>query len=316
MNDRVQLPMVTPADIDAAANRLAPYVRITPTVLAGNDLGLATVATLKLELLQHTGSFKARGAFNRILLSDIPQTGVIAASGGNHGAAVAFAAATLGLRAEIFVPSSSPAMKRDRIVALGGHVTVVDGMYDDAQAAAQARQRETGALAVHPFDDVDVVAGQGSMSRELQRQVPQFDTLLVATGGGGFIAGQAAWWQGRVKVVSVEPDTSCCLHAARQAGEPVDVEVSGRAADSLGSRRLGTVAWSVVRQYVAESVTVSDSDIAAAQHALWDTFRLVVEPGGAAAVAALRSGAYAPAPGERVVVVVCGANCDPSSVVN
>jgi threonine dehydratase len=281
----------------------------------GSEIGLPAGTTLKLELLQHTGSFKPRGAFNRMLAADIPSAGVIAASGGNHGAAVAFASRALGVPAEVFVPSSSPAMKRDRIASLGATVTVVDGLYDDAQAAAEARQQLTGALAVHPFEHPDVVAGQGTMSGELESQLPGFDTLLVATGGGGFIAGQAAWWQSRLRVVSVEPHTSCCLHAARQAGQPVTVPVSGRAADSLGAKRLGEVAWTIVRDHVHESVTVSDDDIADAQRAAWDALRLVVEPGGAAALAALRSGAYVPSAGERVVVVLCGANCDPSTVI-
>lgn len=308
-------PAVTPADIEAAAARLAGHVRVTPVIeVSANELDLPCGATLKLELLQHVGSFKPRGAFNRVLAADVPAAGLIAASGGNHGAAVAFVARSLGHRAEIFVPSSSPPMKRERIAALGAAVHVIDGLYDDAQAAATERQLATGALAVHPFDHPDVVAGQGTMARELEQQVAEFDTVLVATGGGGFTAGQAAWFAGRRQVVSVEPETSQCLHAARLAGRPVPVTVAGVAADSLGARQLGSIAWSVVERYVAHSLTVSDDAIRAAQRLLWDRLRLVAEPGGATALAALHSGAYVPQPGERIVVVVCGSNCDPATV--
>jgi threonine dehydratase len=306
---------VTPQHIDAAAALIEPHVRRTPVLFVGAELGCPSDTALKLELLQHTGSFKARGAFCRMLRADIPASGVIAASGGNHGAAVAFAARELGVRAEVFVPSSSPVLKRERIASFGAAVTVVDGLYDDAQAASEARQQVTGALAVHPFDHADVVAGQGTMSRELETQVPQLDTLLVAVGGGGFAAGQAAWWQSRIKVVTVEPESSRCLFEARRAGRPVEVSVSGRAADSLGAKQLGAVAWSVVEHHVADAVVVTDDDIADAQRAAWQWLRLVVEPGGAAALAALRCGAYRPAPGERVAVALCGSNCDPASVM-
>ncbi|MBI4935003.1 MAG: threonine/serine dehydratase [Actinobacteria bacterium] len=310
--------MITPDDIERAASRLHGRVRVTPVLqLAAGELDLPMPLTLKLELLQHVGSFKPRGAFNRVLAArdQIPEAGIVAASGGNHGAAVAFVGRALGIHAEVFVPSSSPAMKRDRIAALGATVHVIDGLYDDAQAAATEHQARTGALAVHPFEHPDVVAGQGTMARELEQQFDAFDTVLVASGGGGFTAGQAAWFQSRKRVVSVEPETSQCLHAARMAGEPVPVSVAGVASDSLGARRLGEVAWSVVQHHVAHSVTVSDDDIRAAQRLLWDRLRLVVEPGGATALAALQSGAYAPDTGERVVVVVCGSNCDPNTVM-
>jgi threonine dehydratase len=313
-------PAVTPADIRAAAARINGRVRVTPIlpVAASEfDLPFANALTLKLELLQHVGSFKPRGAFNRVLAAGpIPEAGLIAASGGNHGAAVAFVAQALGIRAEVFVPSSSPAMKRERITSLGATVRVVDGLYDDAAAAAVERQQESGALAVHPFEHRDIVAGQGTMSLELESQMTPagFDTMLVATGGGGFTAGQAAWFEGRRRVVSVEPATSQCLNAARLANEPVDVTVAGVASDALGARRLGDVAWSVVQPYVAHSVTVDDDAIRAAQRLLWDRLRLIVEPGGATAFAALHSGAYVPEPDERIVVVVCGANCDPATV--
>jgi threonine dehydratase len=306
--------------IDAAHARIGAYVRRTPVlVTAPGELGVPVGLTLKLELLQHTGSFKARGAFNRILSAaewdDVPPAGLLAASGGNHGAAVAFAARRLGYPAEIFVPSSSPPMKRDRIASFGATVRVIDGLYDDAQAAANERQAASGALLVHPFDHPHVVAGQGTMSRELDDQLPDgYDTLVVATGGGGFTAGQAAWIRTSRKVVSVEPATSRCLHAAREAGWPTVVPVSGLAADSLGARQIGDVAWSIVEQFVDDAVLVADDDIRATQRVLWDELRLIVEPGGAAALAALRCGAYVPEPGERVVVAVCGSNADPASI--
>jgi threonine dehydratase len=307
---------VTPDDIERAAERLVGRIRLTPVVAAGSaDLGVPSDTVLKLELLQHTGSFKTRGAFHRVLTAGpMPAAGLIAASGGNHGAAVAYVARELGYPAEIFVPSTSPAMKRDRIASFGAAVIVVDGYYDDAQDAADSRAAESGAFAVHPYDHAAVVAGQGTMARELEGQAPGLDTVVVACGGGGFIAGQAAWFRDRVRIVSVEPDSSQCLRAAKAADQPVDVEVSGLAADSLGARRIGEVPWALVERFVDEAVTVPDEEIRAAQRALWSALRLVVEPGGAAALAALRTGAYRPARGERVAVAMCGANCDPATV--
>ncbi|MFN8020665.1 MAG: threonine/serine dehydratase [Acidimicrobiales bacterium] len=312
-------PLVSPDMIAAARARVSPFVRRTPIISTRpGELGLSHGVALKLELLQYTGSFKIRGAFNKILAlasgPGVPEAGLVAASGGNHGAAVAYAARRLGYRAEIFVPSSSPAMKRDRIASFGATVHVVEGLYDDAQAAANAHQFDTGAVLVHPYEDVDVVAGQGTMAAELGDQLDSYDTLMTASGGGGFTAGQAAWVRDTRKVVSVEPVTSNCLQAALQAGEIRDVQVSGVAADSLGARRLGAIAWSVVRHYVDLAVVVTDDDIRSAQRALWDELRLIAEPGGAAALAALRCGAYVPERGERVVVVVCGSNCDPATI--
>ena len=311
-------PPVTRDDIDAAAARIAPHVRRTPTIdvaLPGADgpVGL----TLKLELLQHTGSFKARGAFNRVLSAPaVPEAGLVAASGGNHGLAVAHVATRLGHRAEIFVPEASPAAKVERLRAFGPDVVVhvTGALYADAQEASSLRAAESGALVVHPYDQAEVVAGQGTMARELAEQAPDLDTVLVAVGGGGLIAGAACWYGGSVRLVSVEPERSCALARAVEAGEPVDVEVGGVAADSLGARRVGDLAFAAARHAVSRFLTVTDDAIVAAQRLLWSELRLVAEPGGAAALAAVTSGAYRPEPGERVGVVVCGANTDPAGV--
>jgi threonine dehydratase len=301
--------LVTPDDVGRAAERIGNRVRRTPVLDHGP-------LVLKLELLQHAGSFKTRGAFNRVLGErSIPPAGLIAASGGNHGAALSYVGRALGIPTEIFMPTTSPDIKRSNIERFGATVTVVDGYYDDAQAAAEARRAETGALEIHPYDHPATVAGQGTMGRELDEQIDGFDTILVAAGGGGFISGQAAWFRDRVRLVSVEPETSQCLRAATMAGQPVDVEVGGVAADSLGARRLGAVPWALVTRFVDESVVVPDDAIRSAQRELWDELRLIAEPGGAAALAAIRTGAYAPAAGERVVVVVCGSNCDPATVM-
>ncbi len=301
-------PAVTPDDIERAAELIGSRVRRTPVI---EHDGLI----LKLELLQHAGSFKTRGAFNRVLSApQLPGAGMITASGGNHGAALSYVGSQLGIATEVFMPSTSPAIKRANIERFGAAVTVIDGYYDDAQRAADERLAVTGALMVHPFDHPATVAGQGTMARELDEQVGWFDTLVVATGGGGFTAGQAAWFRERVRIVSVEPETSQCLRAALGAGAPVEGAVSGLAADSLGAKRVGDVPWSIVRRFVDDAVVVSDDGIRDAQRALWDDLRLIVEPGGAAAIAAIQSRAYVPAPGERVVVVVCGSNCDPATI--
>jgi threonine dehydratase len=301
-------PAVTPDDVERAAALIEGRVRRTPVIDHGP-------LALKLELLQHAGSFKTRGAFNRVLSeSSLPSAGVITASGGNHGAALSYVGGVLGVRTEVFMPSTSPDIKRRNIERFGATVRVVEGFYDDAQAAADARQAATGATMIHPYDHPATVAGQGTMGRELEDQVGAFDTLVVAAGGGGFVAGQAAWFRDRVRIVAVEPETSQCLRAARLAGEPVDVPVSGVAADSLGARRLGGVPWSIVRHFVDDAVVVPDDAIRDAQRELWDELRLIAEPGGAAALAAIRVGAYAPASDERVVVVVCGSNCDPATI--
>ncbi len=298
-------------EIEEAVERITGRVRTTPVM----DLDVAgTVVAAKLELLQHTGSFKPRGAFNRMLAEELPAAGVVAASGGNHGLAVAHVARTLGVHAAIFIPEVTPAVKRDRMVEMGAEVVAVGAIYDDSLEASRVRVAETGALEVHAYDHRLTVAGQGTMGREILRQVPDADTILVAVGGGGLIAGVAAWVQGDAAVVSVEPEKIPAMAAALDAGHPVEVEVSGIAADSLGAKAIGQVPFDVARRHVDHAVLVSDDAIREAQRFLWRSTRLVVEPGGATAMAAILSGAYRPEPGERVVVVVCGSNTDPGSV--
>ena len=314
---RAGIATPTRADIEAAADRVGPHVRRTPVLRAEPvAFGADAPLELKLELLQVTGSFKPRGAFNRMLTADLGPAGVVAASGGNFGLAVGHAARSLGQHAEIFVPSTSPAAKIDKVRATGADVRVIDGYYDEASAAAAARHDESGAVWMHPFDQFQVVAGQGTIAAELSEQVPDADAVLVAVGGGGLIGGIASWYAGvDVRVVGVEPSSSRCLHDALAAGGPVDVPVAGRAADSLGARRVGDISYAVASAgHVEEVVLVEDDAILEAQRAIWQELRILAEPGGAAALAAVRSGAYIPSEGERLVVLVCGANGDPSGV--
>jgi threonine dehydratase len=308
------LMTVGPKDILAAAERIAGRVRRTPT-LELDPFGTASVVA-KLEFLQHTNSFKPRGAFNKLLSSEVPPAGVIAASGGNFGSAVAYAAREVGVPAEIFIPATSPQAKVDRVRGYGAHVTIVDGYWAEAQVAAEERQAETGALQMHPFDQPEVIAGQGTIGLELDEQVPDLDTVLVAIGGGGLIAGIAAWFQRRVRVVGVEPAACATMTAALEAGEPVVAEVGGVAADSLGSARVGDNTFEIVRDQVDRVVLVEDDAIREVQRAYWNEFRFIVEPGGAAALAALTSSAYLAGAGERIVVLASGANCDPASVTD
>jgi threonine dehydratase len=303
------------AAVVAARERIAGRIRVTPTLEPGRGaFGLSLPVVLKVELLQHTGSFKPRGAFNRILSADVPPAGVIAASGGNFGLAVAYAAGELGHRAEIFVPETSPLVKAERIRQRNAHVRIVPGYYADALEACERRAEETGALFMHAYDQPEVVAGQGTIGAELSEQVPDADTVLVAVGGGGLIGGIAAWYAGDVRVVGVEPQACPTLARALEAGEPVDAPVGGIAADSLGPRRAGAIATEIAKHHVERVVLVSDEAIVEAQRRLWDDVRLVAEPGGAAALGALVCGAYRPEPDERVVVLVCGANTDPGSI--
>jgi len=309
---------VTRDDVLAAHERIRDYVRRTPVLpLESGSLvrGEAQII-LKLELLQHTGSFKPRGAFSKLLASRVPEAGVIAASGGNFGRAVAHAAHTLGHPAEIFVPETSPAAKIDGIRDLGALVRVVPGYYAEAAAAMERRAAESGALLMHPFDQPEVVAGQGTIGIELTEQIPDVDTVLIAIGGGGLVAGIASWLEGSgVKVVGVEPEAAPSMTAALAAGEPVTTAVGGIAADSLGAARVGQIALETVMRDVAGVVLVPDAAIRDTQIWLWRHCSLVAEPGGAAATAALLCGAYLPRPGERVAVLVCGANCDPGDVM-
>jgi threonine dehydratase len=277
-------------------------------------IGDLSPITFKLELLQHAGSFKPRGAFNRLLSADRPTGGVIAASGGNHGAAVAYAAHSLGLSAEIFVPAVTPAAKVARIASYGARVVQGGDTYAEALVASRLRQAETGALEVHAYDHADVLAGQGTVGREFEHDAPDLTHILVATGGGGLIGGVAAWYAGSATIISVEPEGCPALHEALRSGKPVDAPVGGLAADSLGARRVGALMFPIAQRFVGQAVLVSDDAILAAQRLLWDQFRLVAEPGGATALAALLSKRFAPPAGARVGVVLCGANTDPAKI--
>lgn len=296
--------------IRATHDVIAGHVRCTPTIdVDAADFGLAPARLcLKLELLQHAGSFKARGAFANLLLRRVPAVGVVAASGGNHGAAVAFAAQVLGVPATIFVPRIASAAKRERIEQYGARLEIVGERYADALAASEAYVTESGALPVHAFEQHETLLGQGTVGLEWQTQAPDLDTVLVAVGGGGLIGGIAAWYRGSARIVAVEPHAAPTLHRALAAGRPVDAAAGGIAADSLAPRRVGELMFPLAQQFVASAVLVSDDAIVAAQHTLWRTLRVVAEPGGAAALAALLTGAYRPQAGERVGVLVCGGN--------
>ena len=300
---------VGPREIAEVREIIRPYVRVTPVVeVRGKDFGLADFPiVLKLELLQHSGSFKARGAFTNLLTRKIPAVGVVAASGGNHGAAVAYAAMRLGVPAKIFVPTVTSPAKVARIRAYGAELAIVGDLYADALAASEAWIAQTAALPLHAYDQTETLLGQGTLGMELAEQAT-VDTVLVSVGGGGLIGGVAAWFAGSVKVVGVEPELAPTLTEALKAGRPVDAPAGGIAADSLAPRRVGELMFPIARAHVARVLLVSDEAIRRAQEVLWSAVRIVAEPGGAAAFAALLSGAYAPAAGERVGVVVCGGN--------
>jgi len=274
-----------------------------------SELGLpAGPLTLKLEQMQHSGAFKARGAFTNLLTREIPKAGVVAASGGNHGAAVAYAAMRLNKPASIFVPSVSSPAKIARIRDYGADLHVGGNLYDEALAASKAWMQQTGAMAVHAFDQNETIMGQGTLALELERQAPDIDTVLVSVGGGGLVAGIAAWYAGRVKVIGVEPTTAPTLTKALEAGRPVDAEAGGLAADSLAPRRIGERVFPIAQKYAPRTILVTDEAIAEAQKILWRALRIVAEPGGACAFSAITSGAYKPATGERVAVVISGGN--------
>ena len=306
------------AHITDAAARLAPYVRTTPVLTVdAADLGLAAdraPVVLKLELVQHAGSFKARGAHLHLLAGDVPPAGVVAASGGNFGVAVAYAARRLGVPATVFVPDSSAPAKLGRLRSLGAKVEVVPGLYDDALDASRAAATQTGARFLHAFDQPEMILGSGTLAAELAGQA-DVDRVLVAVGGGGLIGGIASWYRGEVAVTGVETAGCRTLDAALAAGRPVDVDVSGIGSDALGARRAGALAFAAAERWVDRVVVVSDDDVVEAQRRLWSAFRLATEPAGAAALAALTTGAVAD-PGERVAVVVCGANVDPATLAS
>ena len=301
---------ITRERIAATEAVIRPHIRRTPLIQTDlADFGLpAAPVIFKLEMLQHSGSFKARGAFANLLLRRVPEAGIVAASGGNHGAAVAYAAQQLGVPATIFVPDITSPAKAERIRGYGAQLMIAGARYANALAASEIHVERTGAMAVHAYDQAETLLGQGSVGLELEQDAPGIDTLLVAVGGGGLIGGIAAWYEGRTRIVAVEPEQSPTLHAAFAAGAPIDAPAGGIAADSLAPRRVGQLMFPIARAHVERIVLVTDDAIRQAQAALWSSLRLVAEPGGAAAFAALLSGRYRPSPGERVAVLVCGAN--------
>jgi threonine dehydratase len=292
------------------ARRLRPYVRRTPVLeVSGADFGLADCRlALKLELTQYSGSFKVRGAFANLLMRQVPPSGVIAASGGNHGAAVAFAARRLGVPAEIFVPRISSPAKIERIRREGAVLEVGGDLYADALAASERRAAETRALVVHAYDQVETLLGTGSLAAEWEEQAPRLDAVLVSVGGGGLLGGVASWFERRVRVVGVEPELAPTLTRALDAGRPVDAEAGGIAADALAPRRVGEVMFPLARRFVERVVLVSDAEIEKSRQALWDELRIATEPGGAAAFAALLSGRYPCRAGETIGVLISGGN--------
>jgi threonine dehydratase len=296
--------------IRATETLIRPYIRRTPVIeLDGAEFGLAPVRLwLKLELLQHTGSFKPRGAFAGMLTRKVPRAGVVAASGGNHGVAVAYASQQLSKPARIFVPTVSSPTKTARIRSYGAELVITGDRYNDALAASEQWAAESGALPIHAYDQPETLLGQGTVGLEFEEQAPGLDTLLVAVGGGGLIGGVAAWYAGGVKIVGVEPEAAPTLWNALRAGRPVDSEAGGIAADSLAPKRVGELMFPIAQNYVQQVVLVPDEAIHQAQRTLWQAVRVAAEPGGAAAFAALLSGAYQPSPGERVGILVCGGN--------
>ncbi len=298
------------AAIARAAALIAPYIRRTPVIeVDGADFGFAGHRlAFKLELLQHAGSFKTRGAFSNLLTRNVPAAGVIAASGGNHGAAVAYAAQRLGKPATIFVPSVSSAAKMARIRGYGANLVVSGDRYADALAESERFAAQTGGLPIHAYDQPETLMGTGTVGLEFEAQDPALDSLLVAVGGGGLIGGMAAWYEGRVRLIGVEPEAAPTLTRALEAGHPVDAEAGGIAADSLAPKRVGELMFPLAQRFVEQVVLVEDGHIRQAQERLWDVLRVATEPGGAAAFAALLSGRYRPRSGERIGVLICGGN--------
>ena len=312
------------AEIEAAARRLSAdsngFVLETPMwkLPASVSASLCGVAGaqvwLKLEQLQVGGSFKARGMMNRLLANPIPASGVIVASGGNAGIATAAAARALGVRCEVFVPTISSAAKQAKLRELGADVVVTGAAYSEALQACSARQQQTGALMTHAYDQPEVVAGAGTLAREIEAQGGVPDSVLVSVGGGGLIGGICAWFEQRTRVVALEPELAPTLFEARKAGQPVDVAVGGIAADSLGAKRIGALAWELTERHVKDSLLIADPAIRTAQMTLWKQLKLAVEPAAALGLAALQSGRYRPRDGEQVCLVICGANLDPATL--
>lgn len=308
------------SDIDSALRRLEKhqghFLRTTPLwKLSGASLGLSCAEVwLKLEHLQVGGSFKARGMLNRLLANPIPDAGVVIASGGNAGIATAAAAQALGVRCEVFVPTVSPEAKRARLRDLGAEVVVTGAVYAEAFEACMARQKASGALLTHAYDQIEVLAGAGTLAAEVEAQGGLPDSVLVSVGGGGLIGGIAAWFEQRSRVVALEPERAPTLHSARHAGEPVDVAVGGIAADSLGAKRIGQLGWEVTQRHVRDSLLLTDEAILAAQRWLWKELRLAIEPGAALGLAALQTGAYQPRADEKVALILCGGNVDPAGL--
>ena len=306
--------MIDAGPIAAAEQAIRPHIRRTPIVqVEGEDLGSGSSLVLKLELLQQSGSFKARGAFANLLLREVPAAGVVAASGGNHGAAVALAARKLSMRARIFVPRISEPAKVERIREYGATLDVVGDRYADALAASQEFAARSGAMQIHAFDQRETLLGTGTLGKELEEQAPEADAVLAAVGGGGLIAGITAWYGDRAEVVGVEPESAPTLTMALAAGRPVDAPAGGIAADSLAPRRVGECVFPIAQRFVKQVVLVTDEAIANAQRVLWSALRVVAEPGGAAALAAILSGRYRPRPDQRVAIVISGGN---TSAVN
>jgi threonine dehydratase len=306
---------VDPERIEAVEKVIRPHVRRTPILeVAGADFRLDSISLIfKLEFLQHAGSFKARGAFANLLTREVPKVGVVAASGGNHGVAVAYAAGKLGVPAKIFVPNVASPEKVERIRRCGADLVVVGERYADALAASEAWTAQSGAMPLHAYDQIETLLGQGTVGLEFQQQCPRLDTLLVAVGGGGLIGGIAAWYAGKIKLIGVEPEAAPTLASALRAGRPVDSPAGGIAADSLAPKRVGELMFPTAQEYVESVILVTDDEITKTQEALWSELRAVTEPGGAAAFAALLSRRYQAAPGERVGVLLCGGN---TSAVN
>ena len=305
---------ITQSTILNAYDSIREHVRRTPILRTpAGELVDDVPVTLKFEQMQHSGSFKARGGFNALLSGNIPEAGVIAASGGNHGAAVAYAANKLGMRAEIFVPEIVSPAKLAKLEQYGARINVVGENFSEAFSACLERQKETGAKLLHAYDQQEIVAGQGTVGLEFEEQAPEIDSLLVAVGGGGLIGGVASWYRGRIKIIAVETKGTATLHTALDAGHPVGVSVSGLAADALGASTIGDLGFEASKNFVHQSVLVDDADVKSAQDCLWNNYRQIAEPGGATALAGLLSGAYIPERNEKVGVLVCGGNASLTS---